>query len=34
VVLTGEKPFSVEDLRCLASHQPAAVSRSGSHLPH
>ena len=34
VVLTGEKPFSMEDLRCLASHQPAAVSRSGSHLPH
>ena len=34
VVLTGEKPVSVEELRRLASQQPAALSQSGSHLPH
>lgn len=34
VVLTGEKPFSVEELKSLASHRPAALSESGSHLPH
>jgi DNA-binding response OmpR family regulator len=35
VVLTGEKPVSVEELRWLANHQPAALSQSGSHhLPH
>lgn len=35
VVLTGEKPVSVEDLRCLASHQRAAPqAQSGHHLSH
>ena len=34
VVLTGEKPFSMEELRCLANQQTAALSQSGSHLPH
>lgn len=34
VLLTGEKPVSVEELRLLASHRPAALLQSGSHLPH
>jgi len=35
VVLTGEKPVSVEELRWLASHQGAgAQAREARHLPH
>jgi len=35
VVLTGEKPVSVEELRWLSSHQRAAVqAEDACHLPH
>jgi DNA-binding response OmpR family regulator len=35
VVLTGEKPVSVEELSWLASHQRAAVqAQNGHHLLH
>jgi len=35
IVLTGEKPVSVEDLQWLASHQRAGVQAQGTrHLPH
>jgi DNA-binding response OmpR family regulator len=35
VVLTGEKPVSVEELRWLANHQRASVqAQDVRHLPH
>lgn len=35
VVLTGEKPVSVEELRWLANHPQTTVqAQSGSHLSH
>ena len=34
VVLTGEKPVSVEELQYLASYQRAARAHDTRHLPH
>ena len=34
VVLTGEKPVSVEELECLAMHQRATRTQQARHLSH